>query len=475
MKSSVAKYLFDSAKRFPDKIAIKLEKESLTYSQLLQKSLSVREFLLERSKPQEIVAMCFDNSIDFVISYFGIISSRRICVILNPLSSTENLRFIYKKTSPKLTIADSKYSSKLKAFDSWHVYDIASIPNRKVQVSGGLPVPSDIASIIFTSGTTGEPKGVVLRHQNIEAATTNMSSYLKVSSKDKCLIFLPLYHSFGLGNIHMHFKRGGSCVILKNSINIPKIFFTVKRERITNFSAVPSTLTLVSQHFLPEFKKVDKILRFIVTNTTHVPVSTIDSLMGILSHTRFYCYYGLTEASRSTFICYNDNLEKKLSVGRPLRGVGIKIVNGEILIKGRHVASGYYRDEEASRSFKKGWLCTGDVGYLDKDGFLFLLGRKDEILNISGDKVSPIEIERVIIDSGYVKEVAILGKKDRILGTKIIAFVVPKVKKLTKEKLVSFCLRNLERYKVPSEIRFIDFLPKTESGKPRRIELLKLI
>jgi long-chain acyl-CoA synthetase len=268
-------------------------------------------------------------------------------------------------------------------------------------------------------------------------------------------------------------------IIQKNFINLNELLEKIIRERATSFSAPPAILKLLVDNYPDKLRECGKYLRYIVSNTSFMPKETSLPLMDLLPKTRIYMYYGLTEASRSSFNLYNENREKVESVGRPAPNVKIRIADGEmqespaneigeIMISGRHVVDGYWKNPgETEKSIVNGWLRTGDMGYFDPDGYLWIVGRKDHMINVSGQKVSPQEIENVVCKFPGVKEVAAVGCKDGIFGEAVKIFVVAEGK-VESDDIIRFCRGRLENYKVPRSVEFVGSLPKTEAGKIKR-------
>jgi long-chain acyl-CoA synthetase len=273
--------------------------------------------------------------------------------------------------------------------------------------------------------------------------------------------------------------RGGKVVTERNFINLKGIMWKIASEKATSFSAPPAVLKLLTENYPHELSACGTLKR-IVTNTTHMPAVTSIRLLELLDRTRIYMYYGLTEASRSSFLLLNENRERLESVGKPAPNVHIKIADGhgkeapqgeagEIMIKGMHVAEGYWNNpEETARSMSGGWLRTGDMGYLDRLGFLWLAGRKDHMINVGGQKVSPHEIESVVSGMPGVKECAAVGLEDSLLSEVVRLFVVREGESPDTDEIIRICRARLENFKVPKRVDFVQSLPKTDTGKVRR-------
>lgn len=220
-------------------------------------------------------------------------------------------------------------------------------------------------------------------------------------------------------------------------------------------------------------------LRLVITNSTTIPKETVVGFRNILKKGNLATYYGLTEASRSTFMIFNS-AGKEESVGLPAPDVIIKLVDkndqntkqGEIWIKGPNVIKNYWNDPESDRGIKDGWLRTGDLGYLDDDGYLYLKGRNDDIINVAGEKVIPQEVERIVKLLTEVEEAVAIGTEHNVFG-QVVKLFVKKTNNasLTKSEIMSHCIKNLERYKVPTDIEFVTDFPRTEYGKIKRFML----
>ena len=214
-----------------------------------------------------------------------------------------------------------------------------------------------------------------------------------------------------------------------------------------------------------------------ITNSTTIPKNTIRSFKEILEHGKLATYYGLTEASRSTFMIFQKDHINDESVGKPAPGVNIKIMSdanleGEIWIKGKNVITKYWNNKMADKNLVDGWLRTGDIGYLNEQNFLFLKGRKDDIINVGGEKVIPYEIEEIVKQIQGVEDVVAYGIENEIFGQVIkLQVVKSKESDLDKSKILIHCIKNLEKFKIPTKIDFVDNIPKTDYGKVKRFML----
>ncbi|MFA7676114.1 MAG: class I adenylate-forming enzyme family protein [Candidatus Shapirobacteria bacterium] len=479
---TVCDFLENSARNFSDKTGLIFEDKEFNYREIKKQSDLIRDFLIKKTNKGDVVAIFLPNIPEIIFSYFGTLSSGCTVLLVPTNISDKNLIFQIKKIKPRFIISQNKYNGKFKrvGISAENIIDIDYISNEKsVCIEKRIVNPEDPSTIMFTSGTTGEPKGVKLKHQNVVSATKNIIHFLNWNSEDLDVNILPLCHSFGLGNIHCAFAVGATTILFRDAINLKKIIRVIVEKKVTTFASVPAILRLIVDNYMSEFKECGRFLRFVQTNTSFLEEELIKKIINVLPNTDLYYYYGLTEASRSTFIALNKNLGKIKSVGRPLDGVDLKIIDtkgntlgpmniGRICIKGNHVIEEYWDNKEASLEIKNGWLCTGDAGFLDKDGFLYFFGRNDDIINVSGEKVMPEEIEEIARNFPGVKEAVAVGVADNILGERVKLFVVPSNDVFNKNLLLEKIKKNLENYKIPKEISIIDKVFYTDNGKIQR-------
>ena len=339
---------------------------------------------------------------------------------------------------------------------------------------------NEIAYIIYTSGTTALPKGVPITHEMIDFTTKNIANILKDSDQDTDILPLPLHHSFGLGCLHVSLFVGSTLVLLENASNLEKILESIRKNNATTLAAIPATLTKFLSKEKSMIEDNFKNLRLIITNSTAIPKNTVLEFKKILKNGKLATYYGLTEASRSTFMIFEKDNGRECSVGKKAPGVELKIVNeendeskiGEIWIKGNNVIKKYWNNQDADKKIVDEWIKTGDAGYLDDDQYLFLVGRNDDIINVGGEKVLPQEVEDIIKEIPGIEEVVIFGIEHEVYGQIIKANIVKsKNSEIDKMKILSYCIQKLERYKVPSKVEFVETIPKTDYGKVKRFSL----
>jgi acyl-CoA synthetase (AMP-forming)/AMP-acid ligase II len=261
-------------------------------------------------------------------------------------------------------------------------------------------------------------------------------------------------------------------------------------ENVTGFSGVPSTYAyLLHRSPLAKYRDKFKSLRYCTQAGGHMPKAIKQRLREILpDHTQIFIMYGATEAAaRLTYLEPKRFQDKMNSIGKPIPGVSIQVVDswgqelesgetGELVADGPNVMQGYWRDEKSTAQVLKGGVYhTGDLGYKDKEGYLFLSGRKDNLLKVNGHRISPLEIEDLLMSSGLIFETALVGLPDTILGSKLIALTAPLSRDCTENQILKYCAENLPKYKLPAEVKIVRMLPKNEMGKIDRAKCLELI
>jgi long-chain acyl-CoA synthetase len=338
------------------------------------------------------------------------------------------------------------------------------------------------ALVLYTSGTTGRPKGVVLSHANVVANVDAVVAYLELTGADSIVSSLPFYYSYGASVLHTHLAVGARLVIEPNLIFPHVLVETMARERVTGLSGVPSTFALLLQRV--QLAKHDlSSLRYVTQAGGGMAPALTRRVRDALPQARLFVMYGQTEATaRLTWLPPSRLDEKPGSVGVPIAGVTIEVRReggehasrgevGEVWARGASIMLGFLDDEAATREvLQDGWLATGDMGHLDDEGFLFLVGRRSDMIKTGAHRIHPADVEEVIAELDEVVEVAAVGIDDPLLGQTIKVFVVV-ASALSPERVKAHCHGRLAAYKIPKHIEFVSFLPKTASGKVQRAKL----
>lgn len=476
---NIIDFLKNGVKKHPTKLALVDENKKLTFHELYQEVQKFSSFVPLLSK-KNVISLCSENSVGFIVAYLGIINAGKIVHLISPEISERSLLSQIRSADSGLIICSNTAKTKLSNHKQLKIpllefNEVLQQPN----ISIANP-QTGVMCLIYTSGTTAEPKGVPISPSMIEFTTKNIVKVLGYSNSDIDVLPLPLYHSFGLGCFHTSLFVGSTLVLLKNANNLELILESLKRYHATTLAVIPATLTKFLKFDIKILEEHFSNMRLIITNSTSIPKNTIQSFQQILKNGYLATYYGLTEASRSTFMIFDKTNGREESVGRPAPGVQIKIVNenqdfsqvGEVWIKGNNVIKKYWNNNEADKNIVDGWLRTGDIGYLDEDGYLFLKGRSDDIINVGGEKVVPYEIEEIVKQIPGIEDVVAFGVYHEIFGQIIkLNVVISKGSKIDKYTILNYCMKNLERFKIPSKIDFVESIPKTDYGKIKRFML----
>jgi acyl-CoA synthetase (AMP-forming)/AMP-acid ligase II len=343
--------------------------------------------------------------------------------------------------------------------------------------------------LIYTSGSTGFPKGVMMTHQNIDAAATSITTYLENTGDDIILSALPLSFDYGLYQVLMAAKVGATVILEKSFAYPAAVLQKMRREKATGLPLVPTMAAL-----LLRMKELQPggfpHLRYMTNTAAALPPAHIARLQELFPTTRIYSMYGLTECKRCTYLPPEQLATRPGSVGKAIPNTEVYLVNdrgervgpgeiGELVIRGGHVMKGYWEDLEATdRALRTGpnprekVLYSGDLFRADPEGYLYFVGRKDDIIKTRGEKVSPKEIENTLYALQGVREAAVIGVPDPMLGMAIKALIAPlEPGALTERDVLSHCARHLEDFMIPKLVEFVPELPKTDSGKIRRSQL----
>lgn len=464
------------ANNVPDKIAVYYSDVAVTYGMLWKNIVSTASLLLGQGVvPGDRVGLVARKGIDFIYFYFASQLLGATNVVLDPESNPERLAYIKEVARPKIIVGDEP------------LCDVGDLPSTSLDRFGrpGLTDESP-AEIVFTTGTTGAAKGVVLSHGNIFGSAANINSFIGNGRDDVEVLCLPLCHSFGLGRLRCTMLQGATLIILPSFANVKVFFAALEKFHATGFGMVPAAWAYIRKFSGTRIAKYAGQIKYIEIGSAAMPIAQKRELCELFPTTRICHHYGLTEASRAAFMEYHDCIANLKTIGREVSDkVIIKIFNeqgvevpdgesGELCVKGNMVTKGYLRSEENKCAYWGDYFRTGDGGYRGLDGNLYLVSRIKELINVGGKKVSPVEVEDAIIALG-AQDCAVIGIADKrgVLGEVPKAFVVRGVCTLSLEELAEGLRGTLEDYKIPAEWAWIDAVPKTASGKKQRLQLRK--
>lgn len=479
------------AQTYNDQIAIKDQNHTVRYGQLAGQIDRLACWLLSYKLIKgDRVGIHLQNSIEYVILYYACWRARLVPVAVNTFASNNEIEFWLKDSACKLLFSKhyKSPSVNIPVLEILYTQGQLTIENQAICEDPAntvlkSPDPDDLASIIYTSGTTGNPKGITLLHRNLSANIASVSQSLEISSKDTFLCVLPFFYSFGNSILHTHLGSGGTLVLLNRIMYPIEILKTIERERCNGFAGVPSIyISLLKKTSLKQYDLSS--LRYMTQAGGPLSKEFIRQMHTQLPKVKFVIMYGQTEATARISYLPADFLETKMgSVGIGIKGVEIMIMDkngrecsaeqtGEICVKGENIMQGYWNNPEATAHVLiNERLHTGDMGYKDKDGFLYIVGRQSELLKISEHRVSPYEIEEVLLSHEAVEECAVIGCSHEQMGQFARAFIVKNGKDISTTQLKKFCKYSLASYKIPKQIVFVKSLPRTSSGKIMRNQL----
>ena len=479
---TIEEQIFDHVQNTPDKVALISWDTEITYSQLWDYCLCAAEKLKQdyHLKKGDRVILSAAGNIEFVYAYFGVHIAGGICVPIDPDTNQTRFEYIEKSTTPVCVMGLLHNVKK-------ETIPFTDVVNGTSKATYIVPEQSQVADILFTTGTTGAPKGVALSYNNLSAAARNINAFIGNTSSDVELLALPVSHSFGLGRLRCSLSKGATVVMLGTFANVKKFFKEMARCQVTMFAMVPASWGFIKKMSGKYIGKFADQLKFIEIGSSFMPVEDKELLMSLLPKTRICMHYGSTEASRSAFMEFHTYKDNLLSIGKASPNVEIKIFTsqgtpaalgeeGEVCVKGEHVTCSYWNEtpERFASDFYDGYFRTGDCGTMDAEGNIYLKSRIKEMINVGGKKVSPMEVEDILNTIPGIKESACIGIPDPgiVLGEVVKAFIVAD-DNLSDEEIMQQLRPQLEVYKLPVEIERINAIPKTGSGKIQRLSLKK--
>lgn len=483
------------SKAFADKtfMVIPSSGEEMTYAELGDEVRKMGEVFgsYGLSKGEKMLLL-MSNSREFILSYFGCGCCGGTVIPVNTSLKEEELSYLIEDSQSKYIVTSEEflknipkqYQEKMVKLDSGIFLLILKKEFVPAEVFPKVE-PEDFAMILYTSGTTGHPKGVLLTYANLLAEADNIKSGHGLGADDVVLCVLPWFHINGLVITLITSILVGSRIVVTKKFSVSRFWGFVEKYKITWFSGVPTMYSHLLSRGKPNNLDISS-LRFARSASSSLPVAVLEAFereygVPIIES------YGITEGcSQITTNPMPPRVRKAGSVGLPV-GNRIMVINaegakqppmqeGEVLIQGDNVTCGYFRKpEETEKAFTDGWFHTGDMGYLDEDEYLFLTGRIKELINRAGEKFSPREVDEVVYQIPQVELAAAVGIPDEVYGEETAVFIKLKEgAELSKEEVRDYCKNHLAYYKVPKVIRFVDDLPQGGNGKIQRLKLLDM-
>jgi long-chain acyl-CoA synthetase len=493
--------LAEVAKQLPQKKAYVFEGESCTYQELHERISRFASGLASMGISKgDHIALLLGNSPYFIIGLYGALRTGATVIPVNPIYTPDEIGYILTNGDVKAVIGldllvplFQKMEARLPNIEHVIVCDTPQGKDQPISFTGKMKSFTDIlkagvadyqgpqlaeddtAVILYTSGTTGKPKGAMLTHKNLYSNAQDTANYLKINENDRVIATLPMFHVFCLTVALNAPLMNGGTVLIVPKFSPAKIFQLAREEKATIFAGVPTMYNFLYQY---EHGKAEdfQTLRLCISGGASMPVALLKNFEQkfkvIVSEG-----YGLSEASPVT--CFNplDRPRKPGSIGCSILHVENKVVNefgeevpvgevGELIVRGPNVMKGYYKmPEETAHALRNGWLYTGDLAKMDEEGYFYIVDRKKDMIIVGGYNVYPREVEEVLYSHPDIVEAAVIGIPDPDFGEAVKCFVVSKNADLTEEQLIEYCREHLAKYKVPSMVEFLDEIPKNTTGK----------
>ncbi len=470
--------------------------ERFTYSELDERSLQCARLWLETCglRKGDRVAMLSHNRVEFVVAFFAAAKSGVILVPLNTRQTAHELEPVLRDSGAQAMVYESEFREVLASLRSalpmrhWIALDepLESGDLRYSQAVAALPstewtpprcAPEDLLCLLYTSGTTGKPKGVMIPHRMAAWNGYNTALCWQLREDDVSPVFTPLYHAGGLGAFLVPIFTAGGTIVLHRKFDAAEIWHAIEHRRCTVVLGVPTIWKLLLE--APEFATANlSHVRWFISGGAPLPLYLIEAYRkrGVVLKQG----YGLTEVGVNCFSMTVEEAQRKAgSIGKPLMGTEARLVDGqgqdaptgevgELWLRGPHVSRGYWNNPEATAAAldPEGWFHTGDQARRDDQGFFYIAGRSKDMFISGGVNVYPAEIEGELLLCPGVQDVAVLGVPDETWGEVGVAFVVPQpTVQLSPEQLKAFLATSLAKYKIPREFHFLQILPRTAYGK----------
>jgi long-chain acyl-CoA synthetase len=477
---NIAEHVQRGAASHPDRIALMFEGQTWTYYELdVQSSQAAGMFATDGMRAGDRIALYLPNLPEFAIAYLGILKLGAIAVSISTGWKYDELHHVLDNCGARAVVTTPDLREHVPTGSVEHVYVCDEAFAAALASADRFPgaramQPGDPAVIVYTSGTTGRPKGAVLSHANVVENIEAKRRYLGIHGGDRGMLFLPLYHCFGQNAVFNAMLHAGAAVVLHRRFDLEQVLRSIADHQVTMFFGVPANFIVLLSR-LP-FAEVAGI-RYWFSAAAPLPLEVENSWRKTFGVPIFQGY-GLSETS--PFASYNHLSEYRPgSIGTPIEGVEMKIVDpasgadcaagekGEIVVRGHNVMLGYWESpEDTARAIRDGWFHTGDIGRRDVDGYFFIEDRLSDMIISGGINVYPAEVENVLHSHPAVAEAAVYGIRELLLGEQVRADVVLRPTLASSEdEIRGYCRQRLAEVKVPSIVRFVQQIPKSPTGK----------
>lgn len=494
MYQTIVQAVLAHAKETPDKLAIGFKKIRVTYGELgvqvqaFAQKLQ-QEFGIEKG---DFIMISAVSKPEYIVGYLAVQYLGGVSIPIDKSAKLENILDVYEYAQPKILLADGKVlHEKIRVASLKGVYaDCLEIPEEDLTVAYQEHEDEDLAEILFTTGTTGKPKGTMLSVANIYASTHNTWHGVGMQPDDVVLLPLPLNHSVGMRVTRTIFYIGATLILQNGFTFAQELEKNIEGFHCTGLVSVPASIELVYRQMQDKFAEIMGNLRYMEFGAGSLSYDMKKKLVNMLPNTKIVNTWGSTETGGAIFLIVSENPDKLTALGKPIEGVEVKTVDtdgneivardidtaGRMVLRGKMQMMGYYQMPEANaQTLVDGWLYTNDMVYLDEDGYIYMLGRADDIINVGGEKVSPVEVENIAQEFEEIRECACIGvdDPDGILGKVPVLYIVPEGSAVNEEELTKFLAERMERYKLPQRYLNIRELPRNRMKKLDRKALYR--
>lgn len=488
-----------NAKEFPNKTLLFFDDKKTTNKELKEKVDKLSHFLsVNGIKSEDKVGLVIANGEEFIVSFFAVARLGAVCVPINTFLKHEEFEHILNDSNAKMLISSPAYAKETRELlnntgiekilwtEEYEKYDdqnlsyIEALKSKNILSLHVKPKIDDLVSIVYTSGTTGKPKGAMLSYKNIFSNMVGAKIIMDISSKDRFIVYLPMFHSFTLTImvlLPIYFKS--SIVLVRSVFPFSNVLKQTLLKRVTIFFGVPTVYNALLKAKIPWYFMWFNKVRIFVSGSAPLSEKTIRDFTAKFKKAKLIEGYGLSECSPGVAINRLE-LQKPLSVGAALPGYEIKIVDeemvelktgevGEIIVKGDCVMQGYFEKEDVTaETLINGWIKTGDLGYLDEDKYLFIVDRKKDLIISKGINIYPRELEELLYEIEIINSAAVVGIKNDIGDEDVVAFIEYKDDakvKLNEVQIKKYLKEHLANFKIPKDVFFIHDMPKNATGK----------
>ena len=472
----------------PDRLAVGFKEESVTYGELKNRILHMAKYLDKQGiGKNNIVLLQAETRVDYVSAYLALHCIGAVVAPVDRKATWDTVEDIKKQLKTEYIIGTEKFLAKIGPGFS---YEQMKQEKDIFEYHPSSYSSQDMYDILFTTGTTGVAKGVVSTRASVLAAISNEIEGPEMTEDEILLIPIPLNHSFGIGKLRAVLYLGAS-VILQNGVSmVTELRNNIEQFKCNAMICVPSTLEIIERQAGEEIGKVLGGLHFIEAASAPFGVDLKKKMIQALPNVHILNRYGSTETPAAIYLDMKKAPDKLASIGKAIGNVGVKIVDenrqeiissaqniGKLVISGPMLMQGYYQAADMTETvLQDGWMYTRDMAYIDEDGYIFLMGRADDVINTGGKKFSPLEVEDILMKSGMFKECAIVGIEDpqKVLGNIPVLAYVSEMETLDEKEINLYLRKHIEKYKIPVQSLRVKALPRNYMGKLDRNKIRKL-